>query len=210
MKIVIFGATGGTGKKLIERGLAAGHEVVAVARRPEAVVTRDAKLNVVKGDVLDPDSVAAALAGADVAISAIGPSNNKQPGTLISAGVKNIVEAATHVGVKRFVFESGLMVGDGRGLSMLGKIGVSIFRSLNRKLCEDKRKAEQTILASKLDWLIVRPSSLDHSAARGGYKFGTDIRLNAAKALSHDDAAEFMIKVAGDPAFTRQILDIGH
>jgi putative NADH-flavin reductase len=210
MKIVIFGATGGTGKKLVERGLAAGHEVVAVARRPEAVTAKDAQLTVTKGDVLDLESVAAALASAEVAISAIGPANNKQPGTLISDGVKNIVEAAKRVGVKRFVFESGLMVGDARGLSWFGKIGVAIYRSFNKKLCEDKRKAEATIRASGLDWVIVRPPALVHTPARGGYKSGTDIRLNPAKSLSHEDAADFLIKVASDPAVTRQILDVGY
>jgi putative NADH-flavin reductase len=101
------------------------------------------------------------------------------------------------------------MVGDGRGLGLVGKIGVAIYRALNRRLCADKRKAEATIRASALDWVIVRPPALDHGPARGDYKFGTDIRLNPARSLSHADAADFMIKVASDPSLTRQVLDVG-
>jgi hypothetical protein len=102
------------------------------------------------------------------------------------------------------------MVGDARGLSLIGKIGVSIYRSFNKKLCEDKRKAEAAIRASELDWVIVRPPALVHAPARGGYKFGTDIRLNPAKSLSHEDAADFIVKVASDLTVTRQILDVGY
>jgi putative NADH-flavin reductase len=210
MKIVVFGATGGTGKQIVECALAAGHEVIAVARKPEAVITDHEKLRVAKGDVLDPESVAAAVAGADAVLSAIGPADNKHPGTLISDGIKNIVAACTAARVPRFVFESGLMVGDGRGLSLISKIGVSIYRRLNKELCADKRIAEATIQASSLDWVIVRPVALDDSPARGNYKTGTDIRLNAAAKMSHADVADFMVKAASDAKLARTIQDIGH
>ena len=72
MKIVVFGATGGTGERIVERALAEGHEVVAVARKPEAFTTRHSRLKVVKGDVLDPASVATAIVGADAVLSSVG------------------------------------------------------------------------------------------------------------------------------------------
>jgi putative NADH-flavin reductase len=209
MKVVVFGATGGTGKRLVERGLAAGHDVVAVARRPEAITQTHAKLAVVKGDVLDAASVASAVAGADAVVSAIGPANNKQPGTVISEGVKHIVAACEAAGVKRFVFESGLMVGDGTGLSPFGKLAVSIYRAMNRKLCDDKRIAEATIAASTLDWVMVRPVALDDSPATGAYKHGVDIRLNPAKKLGHADVADFMITCVTDAAVVRTIQALG-
>src|SRR5438105_10420169 len=108
MKLVVFGATGGTGKQIVARGLELGHDVTAVARKPEAVATRHDHLRVVRGDVLDAGSVAAAVAGADAVLSAIGPVNNKQPGTLISDAIKHMVTACEQAGVRRLVFESGL------------------------------------------------------------------------------------------------------
>ncbi len=210
MKLVVFGATGGTGKRVVERGLAEGHEVVAVARKPEAIALTHAKLRVVKGDVLDPASVAAALAGADAALSSVGPANNKQPGTLISEGMKHIVAACERAGVKRFVFESGLVAGDGSGLSFFSRMGVAIFRSLNKALCADKRVAEATIIASSLDWVIVRPPTLNDSAPRGDFSHGVAARVNAARSMSHADVAAFMITCAVDPALARTIQTIGH
>ncbi len=209
MKIVVFGATGGTGKEVVTRALR-DHDVVAVARRPEAVTAKHDRLRVVKGDVLDAASVAAAMTGADAVISTIGPANNKEPGTLISQGVEHMIVACKHTGVQRFVFESGLMVGDGRGLSLFGRLGVAVFRRLNAKLCADKRIAELAIQHSALDWVIVRPVTLVDAPARGDYKFGIDARLNPAKKLSHADTADFLVRVSEDPKFVRTIQDVGH
>jgi putative NADH-flavin reductase len=184
--------------------------VVAVARRPEAITTTHPRLTVVKGDVLDAASVGAAIAGSEAVLSAIGPSNNKQPGTVISEGVVHIVAACATANVRRLVFESGIMVGDGRGLSLFGRTALGVFRRLNGALAADKRIAEQTIRDSALDWVIVRPVSLDDSPATGSYRTGVDIRLRIAKKLSHADVAEFMIKATSDPSVVHTIQDIGH
>jgi putative NADH-flavin reductase len=210
MKLVVFGATGGTGRRIVERALADGHDVVAVARKPEAIAAKHERLHVVKGDVLDPVSVAAAIAGNEAVLSSVGPASNKQPGTLISDGMKHIVAACTQTGVKRFVFESGLMVGDGTGLSAFSRIGVTIYRAMNKALCADKRIAEAVIRDSSLDWVIVRPPSLDDGAATDDVKHGVDARISAAKKMSHTDVATFMIRCATDASLVRTIQTIGH
>jgi len=210
MKIVVFGATGGTGAKLVERGLAAGHHVVAVARRPEAVDTHHERLVVVKGDVLVLETVRAAVRGADVVISAIGPADNKRPGTLVSAGVANIIDACAAEGVKRFVFESGIMVGTGRGLSLPMRIGLALFRWRHSELCDDKRKAEAAIRQSGLDWVIVRPPTLVHEPARGGYRVGIDLDLNLQKTLPHADVAELLVRLAEETTRKSEVLDVGY
>jgi putative NADH-flavin reductase len=82
MKIAVFGATGGTGKRLVELALEKGHDVVAAARKPDAIQTKHDKLAVVKADVLDRASLVAAIEGVDAVISTFGPADNKNPGTL--------------------------------------------------------------------------------------------------------------------------------
>lgn len=83
MKIAVIGATGATGRKVMERALELGHEVVAVARRPE-VITPAERLSTRQGDVFDASSMAKAIAGTDVVISCIGPTKNFSPGTFMS------------------------------------------------------------------------------------------------------------------------------
>ena len=72
MKLLVLGATGGTGRALVEQALAQGHVVTAFARDPSKVRTTHPNLHVVKGDILDPASVEAAVRGQDAVLSALG------------------------------------------------------------------------------------------------------------------------------------------
>lgn len=62
MKVLIIGATGGTGRILLDKALEQGHEVTSLARNPSAVAPRDYRPRVLRRDALDPDAVAAAVA----------------------------------------------------------------------------------------------------------------------------------------------------
>jgi putative NADH-flavin reductase len=208
MKIVVFGATGSTGKNVVERALAGGHDVVAVARRPEAVAAQP-RLTVQKGDVTDAESVAAAVAGADAVISAIGPAKNGDPGTLISTGVKNIVAGCSKHGVRRLVLESGMIVSDGTGLPLLGRWAVALFGTIFPKLKADKIVAEAAVTASSLDWVILRPPNLSHGAATGQYLAAPGAPIVPAKAITHSDCAEALLKAATEPTWVKQIVNVG-
>jgi putative NADH-flavin reductase len=72
MKLLIFGATGGTGRQLVDQALAQGHEVTAFVRNPARMTTQHQKLKMVKGNVMDCHSVGAAVAGQDAVFSALG------------------------------------------------------------------------------------------------------------------------------------------
>src|SRR5947208_16944881 len=75
-KLLVIVATRGTGRQVMQQALAAGHAVVALARDPARIDVpkdlRDQWLSVVRGDVLDPSSLAPAMAGQDAVISSIG------------------------------------------------------------------------------------------------------------------------------------------
>jgi len=72
MKILIFGATGGTGRQLVEQALAQGHTVTAFARDPAKVIAKHANLRVAQGNMLQTASIEAAVAGQDAVLSALG------------------------------------------------------------------------------------------------------------------------------------------
>ena len=209
MKIVVFGATGGTGKQVIERALVAGHDVVAVARDPSKVAARD-RVTAVKGDVLDAASCVAAVQGADAAISAIGPADDKNPGTLMSVGTANMVAACTQANVARFVFESGLMLSSGAELSLVSRLGIGVFKRLVKKLHDDKVIAERSITASTLDWVIVRPPGLKDGAFTGTYLAGPLARVNATKTLAFGDVADARVKAAASAEWSKKIVNVGH
>ena len=72
MKLIVFGANGGIGRHVVEQGLAAGHTVTAVARRPESVTIQHPRFTVRRGDVLNPTGLGPLLAGQEVVVSALG------------------------------------------------------------------------------------------------------------------------------------------
>src|SRR4029077_8560500 len=104
MNIVVLGATGGTGRLVVEQALAAGHTVTALVRSPEKVAARNPNLDVVAGQATGPSAVARVLDGADALISTRGGG-----GSVISDSTRAIVEAAHRAGVKRVVLLSSFL-----------------------------------------------------------------------------------------------------
>lgn len=210
MKVLVIGATGGTGRCVVERALHAGHEVTAFVRTPRKLAMQHSRLQVEQGDVLDADAVSRAVQGQHAVISALGPPAGLPPGTLISEGTRNIVGAMVEAGVRRLVFESGIMVGKGLGLSALNRFLLVLFRIVNRELYEDKLRAEELIRESSLDWIIVRPPKLKHMPARGSYRVGSGLDIQVPAGLAHADVADFMVKSVTADTHVRQAVEIGY
>jgi uncharacterized protein YbjT (DUF2867 family) len=96
--VVVFGASGRTGRLLVEQALAAGHAVTAFVRDPARLPVTHARLRVVRGDVRDPQRVAEAVAGQDAVLSALGP--NKPEFDAMALGARHILAAMGRHGVR--------------------------------------------------------------------------------------------------------------
>lgn len=203
MKVLVLGATGGTGLELLEQALEDGHEVTAFARRPQAVVLKRSNLRVQKGDVLDYPSVAAAVQGQDAVLSALGV-RRLGKNTILSDGTRNVIQAMEKSGVRRLVLESSLGVGDSAG--QLGALhNLFLLPLLLKNVFRDKEVQESVVRASKLDWIIVRPAILTNGPRTGRYKAGFRPNDRSIKAkISRADTAEFMLKQLHDNKYLRQ------
>src|SRR5262249_56808693 len=109
MKLTIFAATGGIGRQLLAQAVAAGHDVTAVARRPEKL---PAEVLAVRADLAaaDPGTLEAAVHGADAVLSALGARSASEIG-VVSQGTRAIVEAMTAASVRRIVVVSAAPIG---------------------------------------------------------------------------------------------------
>lgn len=208
--MLVIGATGGTGRCVVESALQSGHEVTAFARTPQKLTVQHDRLRVVQGDVLQADSVLQAMQGQQAVICALGPAAGTAPGTIISDGSRNIIQAMAPAGVRRLVFESGIMVGEGRDLSAINRILLAVFRTINRALYEDKLRAEKIVRESGLDWVIVRPPKLKHMPAQGHYRVGQALNVNLPAGLAYADVADFMVKSVASDAHLHQLMEIGY
>ena len=193
MKLLVLGATGGTGRELLRQALDQGHDVVAFARNLDKIGDiGHANLQKVRGDVMDPTVVESAVAGSDAVLCTIGAGANRT--TLREDGTRNIVEAMEKTGVQRLICLSSLGVGDSRGnLPFFTKyIIVSVFL---RHAFADHERQEAIVRRSALDWTIVRPPHLTDGPQTGTYRHGfptTDTGIKAR--ISRADVADFMMK----------------
>jgi putative NADH-flavin reductase len=211
MKLTIFGATGGTGSCLAEQALAAGHQVTAVVRDPGRLqVPASPLLHAVKADVLDPDSIAPLLAGADAVLTAIGP-RGTGPTTISHDSVASIITAMQKAGSRRLIMVSGSIVADeGESPYMRYLIKPVVRDTFLRHVCADMRNAEDSVRASDLDWTIMRPPGLNNKPPKGKYRTAIDSNLPHGFTVSRADLAACMLALIDDSATVRKYIAIAN
>ena len=209
MNLVVFGATGSTGQRVVDLALSSGHTVVAVARSPDKVALRPG-LTTRVGDVLDASSLRGSCAGAGAVVSCIGPQSNLRPGDVMSVGTAHMVAVAEAAGVRRFVLQSGIGLSDGAEMSRVDRwVLRALWRPLFAAAIRDKAEGERALRASALDWVVVRPVPLSDAAPTGEYVAGPDARVALFAPLPFADCADGLLRATTDPAWERQTVNIG-
>lgn len=201
MHVAVFGATGGTGRQVVQQALAAGHRVTALVRNPDRLGIRHDDLTVVVGDVLDADKVTQTLAGADAVVVSLGNTANN-PDYIVSQGTQVIVDAMKRLGrPKRIVVVSSLGVGESK--DQVPFAFKMLMKTVFKKPMEDKERQEAIVKASGLDWTIVRPGGLTDGPATGRYKAGLDPKIVAGQ-VSRADVAAFVLQQLTDDTYLRK------
>ena len=191
-KILVLGATGGTGRLIVNQAVARGYDVVALVRSLEkASDIKGAKLIV--GDARDERSLREALKGRDAVISALGtPAGPVREVTLLSTATRALVNTMKVEHVSRLVCITGIGAGDsaGHGGFLFDKL---IFPLLLRKVYADKNRQEAIVKDSGLDWVLVRPSVLNNKPGRGTIRAFTDLSSFHGGSISRADVANFAL-----------------
>lgn len=200
-KILIVGATGGTGRQLVAQALERGLSVTALVRDPSKLGIEHPNLRIVQGDVLDYASVEAAVKGQEAVVSALGHKQYFRPTRILSEGTRNILRAMEANSVPRFVCQTSLGIGDSAG--RMGLYYTFIVCPLVVPFYFwDKTRQERLIAESKLEWVIVRPGALTNGEKRGKYRHGGGIgNLVTTVKISRADVAGFMLNQLTDDAY---------
>ena len=207
-RLLVIGATGGTGEQIVRQALERGLEVTALARDPAKVRATHPNLRVSRGDVLDPATLDAAVEGQDAVVSALGHRRLFSPSRVQSDGTRNVLAAMAKHGVQRFVCATSL--GLGNSVGRMGLPGTLFFLPVFLAIYFwDKARQEQVIARSDREWVIVRPGILTNGAKRGTYRHG----VNAGSYLlpgriSRADVADFMLKQLRDDTYLRRAAGI--
>lgn len=202
MKLAIFGATGRTGKPLVEQALKAGHEVVALVRTPSKL-TVQTPIRVVQGDVLNSTDVDKVVQGSDAVISVIGQSKDS-PHDMQTVAITNIIDAMNKYGVKRLVSLTGAGVDDSHDRPKFANHLIKMaLKMMSGHLLKDAENHAEAIRKSDVDWVIVRGPRLTDGPFTGNYRVGW-VGVNTGARLSRANLADFILKQTTDTTYLRQ------
>jgi putative NADH-flavin reductase len=203
MDLVIFGASGRLGQKIVERALTAGHRVRAFIRTPSKFTLQHPYLTLFKGDSMEAGAVRSAIAGQQAVISALGPERPPIP-EMMERSAKNIVAAMKEHGIYRLVSTTGAGVwqpqDQPKSIDYLMAILLTVFA---KDVMRDSFANVDVIKASHLDWTIVRFPRLTDGPRTGKYRIGYIDKESSAR-FSRADAAEFILKELTEKKWVRK------
>ena len=206
MKVLVFGANGKTGRMVVERATAAGHEVTAFVRNSEEGGAPSVK--VAKGDATNRADVNAAMQGQEAVIDTIGGKTPYKETDLESSAAAVIISSMREAGVRRLIATSMLGVGDSNeNAPLYARLLVSTFlRGANK----DKSAMETEVTASGLDWTILRPAILNDAEALGGVQIIAEGTEEKAHKITRVDLADFIVQQLPATNYLRQSIVIAN
>lgn len=188
MKLLVLGATGGTGMEVIRQAVERGHDVTALVRAPERLQPFRGRIAIVQGNLLEQRELEPVVLGQDAVLSAFGPRDRKgrDRGPFASA----LTRAMAMTRVQRVVvLSSAFLFTDSLAPRIVGRLFFA-------DVVEDSRQMEAIVSKSGLEWTIVRPPRLTDQPARGHYRMQEGHLPTLGFAIARADLAEFMIRAA--------------
>ncbi|WP_066262642.1 SDR family oxidoreductase [Hydrogenophaga flava] len=205
MRIALFGATGSTGKFVIEEALRQGHSLSVYTRDARKLQALRGRIDIVVGDLQDKDAIAKCLHGSDAVISALGPNSLKVQGDRpVMHGLSNIIAVMKKSKVRRLIQISTAAYRDPKdGFAFNVRAFALLFSLIARKGFEDIRATAELIAKSDLDWTLVRIPNLKDGPAAGVIDTGWYGRTQLGMKLSRGNLAKFLVEQIDDARFIR-------
>jgi uncharacterized protein YbjT (DUF2867 family) len=210
MRILVIGASKGTGAAAVERALAAGHRVTAFSRNPERLSLQHPQLERAAGDFHQRASLEAAVRGHDAVIitaSISKLSDFKTRPDYFSLGTAHCVEAMKAQGVKRLAILSA--AGTGESIKTMNWLMRTVMvKGLLRAPFEDHVRQEKLVRDSGLDWVIAQPTRLTDGPAKKKYVKMTALQ-KVPSSISRADVADFLVEAVETSSWVHQTVLLG-
>jgi len=206
VKILVIGAAGRTGRLIVERALGHGHDVTAFVHSTPLESVHE-RLTSVTGDVRDFSAVERAMAGQNaVAVSLSQGSGDKG---IHEAGIANVIHAMAAADVSRLaaISAAGTFARNDKALALPYR---ALVKTALRSVYDDLEAMERRIMATGLDWAIIRPVGLTDAAPSGTYRVSLDgTLLKKSNRISRSDVASVVVKALETNTYLRRAVVIG-
>ncbi|WP_283153237.1 NAD(P)-dependent oxidoreductase [Guptibacillus hwajinpoensis] len=205
MKLIVFGATGGTGNAFVKQAIVAGHTVTAFVRTPSKLETTHKNLSVEIGDAMQSADVKQAITSdVDAVISCLG-ANGLGKTTDLSTMTANILDAMSIHDVKRIVY----MASAGINKEIPGVTGFVAGKLLQNVLA-DHRRAVDLLAASEAEWTVARPMGLTNDDRTGEYRKARSGIPKGGRRIARSDVADFMLHTVTDHLYIRESIGLAY
>lgn len=214
MKILLIGATGNIGQRILKEALDKGYEVTAAQRNPEALEVRHPHLTVIKGDLLNENELPSLLSGYDLVISAISAAGRSTPEQFKKAN-QNLIAALQGWPDQRVIIVGG--AGNTEVTPGVKVVHSAIMDTLPEEWKPDIY-AHADVLdfykASELNWTYFSPARDVVAGERTGeYRLGTTnmiIDADGESKISYEDYAVALVEEIENKQFVKQQFSIGY
>jgi putative NADH-flavin reductase len=210
VKILVLGASQGTGALCVKSALSKGHSVSAFSRTPAKLDVTHPALTKVAGDFHDAASVRSAVAGHDAVIICASPSSLgaiKEKPDYFSRGTKYCIDAMKEYGVKRLVVLSAHGVGESKPAASWFQ-RTFLIGGLLKGFYRDHDVQERMTQESGLDFVIAHPTRLTNGPAKGKYVRTVEL-ISVPATISRADVADFMVEACESTTLVGKSVQLG-
>jgi putative NADH-flavin reductase len=206
MKLVVLGATGGTGLEIVKQGIASGHSITALVRSPDRLKQFGDRISIKQGDLLNTADLEQAIQGQDAVLSAFGPRVPiaKADANLLHRFAIALTGATQRAQVRRVVVESVAFLFTDSILPPAHLLGKLFFPGV----VADTSAMERTFSESELEWTMVRPPQLIDGPRTSKYRVREGHLPPFGFKISRADVADYMIQAVENRSTIRKIIGV--
>lgn len=206
MKILILGATGRVGCRIVAHALQDGNEVVALVRQPDKMTASGENLTVLQGNVIHLEDISTAMQGADVVVSALGTDGT----TTLTESMPMIIDEMNKRGIRRIVTVGTAGILQSRTNPELLRYQSPESRRKTTFAAEEHQRVHELLKRSALDWTIVCPTFLPDGDPIGEYRVERDYLPEGGASISVGDTAEFTYRLIVSDEYLRTRVGIAY
>jgi putative NADH-flavin reductase len=197
-KIAVIGGSGRTGRQVVQQLLQSGYQIRLLMRDPDKLAIMDERIEVVKGDVRDSNSIHSLLEGCNAVISTLGQPKGEK--AIFSTATNHIIATMDQYGIKRYITVAGISVNTPNDKKDFRCKMTSFFMKLIfPAIMSDKQRQLEIMMKSNIDWTLVRVPLIIESDSIGKVK--VQLERSPGKSVTSADLAEFLIKQINDTKY---------
>jgi putative NADH-flavin reductase len=204
VKLLVLGATGGTGREIVRQAIEQGHVMTAFVRSPERLSSFAGRITVRKGNLLNTAELEEVLRCQDAVLSAFGPRAPVAQGdrNLLRDFAMALTTAMRRAGVRRVIVESVAFLFEDSIFPPAYILGKWLFPGV----VADASAMEGIFRESQLDWTFLRPPRLTDGPRSGKYRIREGHLPRFGFSISRANVADCFLRLLDDATTAGKIV----